>query len=61
MTLGEQKIEWQAENDVRGGPAETGPRQPISLAPHAVSGQPIVLANPASKVMPVMAERASNP
>ena len=34
-------------------------RQPSSLAPHAVSGQPTVLANPAMSVMPVMAERAS--
>jgi hypothetical protein len=36
-------------------------RQPSSAAPQAVSGQPTVLAKPASKVMPVMDERASNP
>jgi hypothetical protein len=36
-------------------------RQPSSAAPQAVSGQPTVLAKPASKVMPVMDERAATP
>ena len=36
-------------------------RQPMVEAPQAVSGQPIVLAKPASRVMPVIAPRASVP
>ena len=40
---------------------KTEEREKAAAPPHAVSGQPTVLANPASNVMPVMAERASNP
>ena len=36
-------------------------RQPSSASKSAVSGQPTVLAKPASSVMPVMAPRASRP
>ena len=37
------------------------PRQPQWLSMNAESGQPTVLANPASSVMPVMASRAPLP
>ena len=37
------------------------PRQPSVASPHAVSGQPTVLAKPAMSVMPVIEDRASCP
>ena len=45
----------------RAAQAMQAPRQPTVLSRYADSGHPTVLANPANKVMPVIARRASWP
>ena len=57
----EQQVERQAKNDVGGRPAVARARQPIVSRPSELSGQPTVLANPAIRVMPVIALRALSP
>lgn len=52
---GSPRIRWAADQ------ARQVSRHPSSLAPHAVNGQPTVLAKPAMSVMPVIADRASVP